>query len=249
MSNTYTNYLTTRSKSSNPQLEEILSKIYKTELQKMQDSIKERCEQNSVKGMDQMIGRRFGNFLQEIVRITFELTCKEIQKTGIEISLKDIILDMISNHLKSSKISNQDEILNSLEKEISPFIDMKIGLGDFQFSTPKEQYVVEIKWRVRWNDAKTVKEHAMAAPRIISQGFVPVMLIRRPRNESFSSLDRFEKNGWIVLTGDDCGKFIQEHTNFDLFDWIKNNVNFWNDLKQHHECLKNLQVSKNDFTF
>ena len=216
----------------------------------MQYSVDVRCKLKSNKGMDQMIGRRFGNFFQEIVRITFEDTCKNVKKIGIEIVLKDTLLKIISNHFEPLKIKNHDEILKLLEKEISPFIDMKIGLGDLQFSTSKNHVIAELKWRIQWNDAKTVKEHAMAAPRIISQGSLPVMLIRRPRNENrVGSLERFERNGMIVLTGDNCGAYILKNTNFDLFNWIKNNVNFWNDLKQYHNCLKNIQVSKTDFNF
>jgi hypothetical protein len=230
-------------------LEKKIFQIYEKQKEKMNDSILERINKGKTNGMPQMIGRRYGHFFQEIVQTSFELTCKNVKISGIEFELKSIILDLISIHLKSAKITNVQNILKLLDDDIAPYIDMKIGLGDLQFSTSENHMIIELKWRVHWNDSKTVKEHTMAGRRIKSQGSIPIMLVRRPKNENYSSLDRFEKNGWIVLTGDDCGNYILKHTGFDLFDWIKNNVNFWNDLNQHQEFFKNLQLSEKDFNF
>ena len=88
------------------------------------------------------------------------------------------------------------------------------------------------------------------AKRILEEGKIPIMLIRRSREENFTSnLDRFEKSGWMLYAGEDCMNFIKKNTGFSLDIWIQKNVHFWKDLKMYHECMRKLNLKDTDFDF
>jgi hypothetical protein len=238
----------------NQKLEDALMTLYRLECTKIADSVKERCDKDSHVGMSQMIGRRYGFFWEEMVKSVYEHHFKDTSRHGLSIDISTLIFEAVENELskyikdpsslKTSIQSIKDKLVGLLEAD-------EIKIADFLYTVDGGvNKASEIKWRIRWNDAKTVKAHALGAHRLKNRGYQALMLVRRPRAESFEfNFERFEREGWIVKTGDDTMTFIKQETGFDLDRWIKNNVNFWQILTSYHEQLRRLGMSEKDFEF
>lgn len=235
-------------------VKEKLANLYKDELEKLRFSIGKSCERGSSAGITQTIGRRFGYFWEEMVKCVFESRYVDYNRNGLEIDISEIVLETIEDIIIKKAFENSlaktiiYEIKDSLKEILETGV---VRIADFTYKNKDgKKCALEIKWRIRWNDAKTVKSHVIAAHRLRSRGYEPIMLIRRPKEESFSSpIERFEREGWKVLTGMETMAFIAKETEFDLEKWINANVDFWRALSSYHECLRTFTLTKEDFAF
>lgn len=228
-----------------------LDEIYMCNLLKLQKSLKERCDKNNSKGIDQMIGRRYGQFWQSIVKAVFYEKI-EFTTEGLDVNVKQMILDVMQKQLSNNiTLKNSGLVLSDIKSEVCSIMsDNKVSLCDVAIENNLEKKAIELKWRIRWNDAKTVKEHVLAAARIKKMGYEPIMMIRRKWDENrIENLKRFENSGWTVLAGTHANKFIMDEIGFNLYDWISHKVNFWKHISEQHDCLKKLNVQKDDFIF
>lgn len=133
------------------------------------------------------------------------------------------------------------EIMKKIEDSLKDILETgELEIADFIYKTEDgNKRALEIKWRIRWNDSKTLKSHCFAFHRLKDMRFEPIMPIRRPKEESFTeTIERFEKEGWKVLTGKETMDFILKETGFDLENWVKSNVNFWKILSAYKQCLE-----------
>jgi hypothetical protein len=236
-------------------LEEKIVRLYRDESKKLFSSIRERCEKGVSAGLSQAIGRRFGYFWEEMVKHVFEYKFEECDRNGLAIDISALILETIEDIIaKDSGLEKEKakEITNKIRDNLNDILEtgvLKIADLTYKNQAGKE-VALEIKWRVRWNDAKTVKAHALAAHRLKNRGFQPIMLIKRPKEESFDfNIDRFEREGWKVLTGKETMDFICEETMFDLNKWIEKKVDFWREVSPYQERLKIFTLTPHDFEF
>jgi len=82
------------------------------------------------------------------------------------------------------------------------------------------QDAIEVKYRYYSGDAKTVRLYRNAAPKLISMGLKPVMLIFSTDNLR-SAIKSFIKHGWQVKEGDDMAKYIKQLTGFDIKRYLE----------------------------
>lgn len=236
-------------------LEKKLARLYKIELQKLLSSVKKSCEKGISAGITQTIGRRFGYFWEEMVKDVFENKFKKCNRRGLEIDISALVLETIEDIITKNsglKKERNEAIMQDIRDRLEDILETGVlGIADFTYETEEgKKRGLEIKWRIRWNDAKTVKSHCLAAHRLKSRGFEPIMLIRRPKEESFSSpIERFEREGWKVLTAKETMDFITKETGFNLENWIRANVDFWKELSPYKECLEAFTLTSHDFEF
>jgi hypothetical protein len=232
-------------------LEQSLLTLYGEQRTKIVESVGKRCKNKAPTGISQMIGRRYGFFWEELIKRTFESNFQNTNRHGLTINIRTLVIESIANSLNKLDKKISAPLIKEITTNITDFLDEgEVMLSDFLYESDGTKRAIEIKWRVRWNDAKTVKIHVLAAHRLKSNGYEPIMLIRTEKNENFeSTLERFERAGWKVITGVDTKNFIKNETNFDLSNWIKTNVKFWTDLRKYHTCLKELSYFEKDFLF
>ena len=125
-----------------------------------------------------------------------------------------------------------------------------MDLCDFTVITSNAECAIDPKWRFMSNDAKTVRQIAFSGRQLSNLGYQPILLIRRPRDECLASpLNRFGRNGWQVIHWDASTDFIEKQTGFDLRLWIAENIDFWSELAEFHNCLNGYQKTRDSFTF
>jgi len=236
-------------------LEKRLALLYQGESEKLLSSVKEYCKQGSSAGITQTIGRRFGYFWEEMVKDIFEFRFKKSNKEGLQIDISSLVLETVGSTIaKNSALAKRDiqQIMDKMEENLKDILETGVlGVADFIYETEdNKKRALEIKWRVRWNDSKTVKSHCFAFHRLKDRGFEPIMLIRRPKKESFiETVERFEREGWLVLTGKEAMDFIFKETEIDLEKWIRANVDFWKVVLPFEKCLKGFTLTPSDFQF
>lgn len=230
-------------------LSEQLEYIYEDEMMKLEISVDEYVSNNKSKGVSQMIGRRYGNLWERLVKCTFENSNEA--SIGDRVYYKDYVNKWIEEN-----VQNMDECCKrSSESLLRKFLEENTGtdtqdLCDFTFSSDGVDYAVDTKVRFISNDSNTVREIANSAHHLKYMGYVPVLLFRKDRAESISSpIKRFEREGWIIECAEDSGKFIEKFAGNDLEEWIQDNIDVWERLKKYQEGLKRLRFDEPDWKF
>lgn len=233
------------------QLENTLQQLYSEAHNKIAFSVRRYCEQGSPRGIEQMIGRQFGNFWEQLVLSTFKLS-RASAGVGPPVYFQEFVRDYIKNTIAQG--SYEQGIADDIERIITEFSEAtgtaKMDLCDFTLATGDLKYAIDAKWRFVSNDAKTIRQIAFSARQLIKLGYQPVLLVRRPRGECLASpLDRFANNGWKVLHSEATSDFIRGLTGIDIEEWIEQNMDFWSHLGEYHDCLRAYQRTAESFTF
>jgi len=80
---------------------------------------------------------------------------------------------------------------------------------------------VDTKYRVGSGDSGTLKKFKKYGKMLKREGLIPVSLFLRTDNLP-AAISACKLGGWVVYTGDDSFKYIQERTSFDLKEWLIN---------------------------
>ena len=164
-------------------LEKQLSRLYKNEVKKIISSIQKYCEKGKSAGINQTIGRRFGYFWEEMVKNVFEEKIQTFDRKGLEIDISTLTIETVVDIIQKNTKLQHFQIKNIKQKiadNLQEILDFGVlEIADCTYTNTSEKKVgLEIKWRIRWNDSKTVKSHVLAALRLKSKGHKPIMLIR-----------------------------------------------------------------------
>lgn len=228
-----------------------LLKIYEERCEKLQSSVADHCNNNST-GIPQMIGRNYGAFWEDLLKKIFEFTTQIINNTGECVTIKKLVLEIMKSNMKAIPTSlNLEELSLSIKEQICKIMsDKPISLSDLSYKNGDNKKTIDFKWRLRWNDAKIINTFSMGASILKTDGYDPILLIKTTRDQNREkNLDRFEENGWKVLTGTESMDFILNETGFNLQKWITNHVDFWPKLSSYHKLLEDLNFKKEDFNF
>lgn len=228
---------------------EKLDYIYEDEVGKLLISVDEYVADNNSRGVSQMIGRRFGNFWERLVKCTYE--CSDSVELGEKVFFNDYVEKWVEDNTQNmdeqSRKASTDLIMKFLEENTGTASQ---DLCDFTFEHNGKKYAVDTKVRFVSNDSNTVREIANSAHHLRYMGYIPVLLFRKPREDSLPTpIKRFEKEGWVILCSDDSGEFIVESTGLNLDDWIQHNVNIWKRLNKYHEGLRKLRFDEPEWKF
>lgn len=227
-----------------------LNEIYEDEIGKLIISVDDYVNRNTSRGVSQMIGRRYGNFWERIVRYTFYASV--LSSLGERVYYKDYVNAWIDDNTQD--IENECCKKNA-KKIILKFLEENTGtstqdLCDFTFEYNGYKYAVDTKVRFVSNDSNTVREIANSAHHLRYMGYIPILLFRKNRDESLSSpLNRFEREGWIIKCADESSEFIKDMTDMDLDKWINDSVDVWGRLKAYHDGLKKLRFDEKEWEF
>ncbi|GEM_PF-4670100 len=226
-----------------------LDYIYEDELGKLIISVEEYVADNNSRGVSQMIGRRYGNFWERLVKCTYEHS--DDVELGDKVFYKDYVEKWVEDNTQdmdeTSKEASKNLIMKFLEENTG---NATQDLCDFTFEYDGKKYAVDTKVRFVSNDSNTVREIANSAHHLKYMGYTPVLLFRKPREDSLPTpIRRFEKEGWTIMCSDNSAEFIVESTGLDLDDWIQHNVDIWNRLTKYHEGLKKLRFDEPEWKF
>ena len=200
----------------------------------------------------QTIGRRFGKFWEDCVKLLFQYAFP--RQSYSRVMFTDFVKVYTNNFIVKNKVKS--ECKDALERLSYEFFKKsgteKQDLCDIVIANSKGQKLaLETKWRVLWNDAKTVRQTVLSGEQLLLLGYKPIILLKRPRSESRESvLSRCEKQGgWSIVDSNEALDFIKKNTGFDLETWISREVDFWSLLKPFHRQFKRYHYLSKDFKF
>lgn len=233
----------------NKLLEELETFIEKEKI-KIKESVKEHIDNNNHSGLAQMIGRRYGHIWEKIVSIILKNT------NSINYNSKIFYYDFVKYWLNINKnLLENDCCKESSQNLLLKFLSENTGtknqdLCDFTFNKSNSIYAVDTKFKFNSNDSNTVREISNSAIYLKEMGYIPILLMRRNESESQQSpIKRFKKSGWNIISGQKATKYLYELTGFDIEQWIKNNMNIWDFLKDYQEQLKALRFGESSWYF
>lgn len=231
-------------------LENELIEFTNNEKKKIELSVMTRITEDDSKGISQMIGRRYGYIWEEVVKIIFKHTDK------IKLQEKIYYKDYVEKWISDNCISFKNECCKKNSKELLlKYINESTGtemqdLCDFVIEYNGKKLAIDTKYRFNSNDSNTVREISNSAIYLKEMGFIPIMLIRRNKEESQQSpLRRFEKNGWQIIDGVNAINFIKELTDFDITNVIIKELNIWDYLSNYHDELIRLRFGEREWIY
>lgn len=214
-------------------------------------SVKEIVEgRKSPNGLSQMIGRRFGHIWEKLVKAVIDGS--ENTTLGKKIYFQDYINKFLEEYFSDTTLG--DCCTNNAEKLTLEVLGnlgvLKQDLCDFTIISGDKKYAIDTKWRFISNDSRKVASISASSKHIETLGYTPILLIKRPREECLKQpIDRFEKNGWIIKDSENAFALIKELTGYDLFVWINNNIDMWNELTLYHGKLEELLKPEESWKF
>ena len=123
-------------------------------------------------------------------------------------------------------------------------------LCDLTIEFEDKIYAIDTKYRFNSNDSNTVREIANSAIHLKQMGYIPIMLIRKNREFSHKApINRFEKNGWKIIDGANAIEFIKSITDFNLSEFIQNDLNIWDFLKPYQDDLIRLRYGEKEWIY
>ena len=231
-------------------LENELKEFINNEKIKIDVSIHIYIKENNQRGLSQMIGRRYGYIWENITSIILK-NDSEINLTG-NIYYNEYLNFWINEH---SIHINKECCRESSQKLLLKFLEETTGtstqdLCDYSFEYNNIKYAIDTKYRFNSNDSKTVREIANSANHLKEMGYIPILLMKRNKIESQQApIRKFEKEGWTILDEKKAFSFLYEITKYNLEEWIKENLNIWDYLKDYHNELEKLRYGKNEWKF
>lgn len=97
----------------------------------------------------------------------------------------------------------------------------KIG-NDAPYDFIFKNYAIDTKYRIGSGDAGTLKKFKQYGAQLTGMGYKPVILLFRTDNLK-AAITACKKGGWTIYQGEDCFKFIKEHSEFDLKSFLRKN--------------------------
>ena len=231
-------------------IEQELNLLMEQEKAKLIQSIEEKINLNTHRGISQLIGRRYGDIWEKIVDI--------ILKNSNNIKLKDRVYykDYLEIWLEKNIAKLDKECCKcSSKKIISQFLKENTGiktqdLCDFSFKYKNQLYAIDTKYRFNSNDSKTVREIANSGIHLKYMNYIPVLLLRTNRLESQeTAISRFEKCGWKIIDDKKATDFLKEITGYNIEKWINKNLNLWKFLSKYQKELKKLGFGEEEWTY
>ena len=149
--------------------------------------------------------------LMEIFGITPSLKHENRQYWGRELGMywQKLVIAVFQTYasalFKPAKKYGQDE----------PY-DLQVG-----------NYVIDTKYRVGSGDSGTLKKFKTYGEMLEAEGFTPIFLILRTDN-LMQAINSIRSGRWIIYTGNDAFKFINDNSGFDLLEYLKKCKNNYN---------------------
>lgn len=232
------------------ELENKIIEFTNNEKKKIELSVMNKIAEDDSKGISQMIGRRYGFIWEEIVKIIFN------HSDNIQLGDKIYYKDYVEKWINYNSANFKNECCKTNSKDLLwKYINESTGtesqdLCDFTLEYNGKRIAIDTKYRFNSNDSNTVREISNSAIYLKEMGFIPIMLIRRNREESQQApLKRFEKNGWQIIDGANAINFIKELTEFDLKNTIINELDIWDYLSNYHNELIKLRFGEREWIY
>ena len=227
-----------------------LKDFISSEKVKISNSICSKIKKDDQKGLSQVIGRRYGFIWEEIVKIIFKYDDKVVLRG--KVFYRDFVEKWVEKNCQEFENeccrANSKRLLLKYISETTA-TDMQ-DLCDLTIEFKDKIYAIDTKYRFNSNDSNTVREIANSAIHLKEIGYIPIMLIRKSRECKFNiRVNRFERNGWKIIDDANAIEFIKSITDFDLSEFIKNELNIWEFLKPYQDDLIRLRYGEKDWIY
>lgn len=147
------------------------------------------------------------DYLMLVFGITQQLKAENKQYWGRELGMcwERLIVELCQQTCQDYK--------EAIKEENDQLCDLIIGKD-----------AIDTKYRIGSGDSGTLKKFKNYGKRLQDLGYNPILLILRNDNLAHA-IKACEKAGWIIKTGDQAYNYINQITNFNLKQWLKNKSN------------------------